>query len=231
MWLDHISSHNLLQERIGSSYGLEWDGAVTGKNQGGGVCVHVNQRLCCSRTLPMPKCLFVGCWTSQQHASVSQGRICSGNFACRRTETEVADQTFYLTQSQYTDTGPTSPSTDPITPGGWQGSHLSANFEVTGMTRQVLKQNSISSFIIFHKTVHHVLTYPTLIIIAELSLRTTWHTTSCSWWAPDVLAVICTQLHPGHLSVRVGDSSRRDEEAVKISNCTFYCDYYLYQRY
>ena len=35
---------------------------------------------------------------------------------------EVADQTFYLTQSQYTDTGPTSPSTDPITPGAWQGS-------------------------------------------------------------------------------------------------------------
>ena len=30
---------------------------------------------------------------------------------------------------------PTSPSTDPITPGAWQGSHWSANFEVTGMTR------------------------------------------------------------------------------------------------
>ena len=26
-------------------------------------------------------------------------------------------------------------STDPITPGAWQGSHWSANFEVTGMTR------------------------------------------------------------------------------------------------
>ena len=25
-------------------------------------------------------CLFVGCLTSQQHASVSQGRICSDNF-------------------------------------------------------------------------------------------------------------------------------------------------------
>ena len=44
------------------------------------------------------------------------------------TETEVADQTVHLTQSQYTDTGPTSPSTDPITPGAWQGSHWSANF-------------------------------------------------------------------------------------------------------
>ena len=30
---------------------------------------------------------------------------------------------FHLTQSQYTDTGPTSPRTDPITPGAWQGSH------------------------------------------------------------------------------------------------------------
>ena len=73
--------------------------------------------------------------TSQQQASVSQGRICSVNFTCCRTEIEVADQTFYLTQSQYTDTGPTSPSADPITPGAWQGSHWSANFEVTGMTR------------------------------------------------------------------------------------------------
>ena len=57
------------------------------------------------------------------------------NFMCCHTETEVAEQTFYLTQSQYTDTGPTSPSTDPVTPGAWKGSHWSANFEVTGMTR------------------------------------------------------------------------------------------------
>ena len=48
---------------------------------------------------------------------------------------EVADQTFHLTQSQYTDTGPTSPSTDPITLGTWQGNHWSASFEVTDMTR------------------------------------------------------------------------------------------------
>ena len=80
-------------------------------------------------------CLFVGCLTSQQHASVSQGRICSDKFTCCHTETEVADPTFYLTQSQYTDTGPTSPSADPIMPGAWQGSHWSANFEVAGMTR------------------------------------------------------------------------------------------------
>ena len=46
-------------------------------------------------------CLFVGCLTSQQQASVSQGRICSDNFTCCHTEVEVADQTLYLTQSQY----------------------------------------------------------------------------------------------------------------------------------
>ena len=57
-------------------------------------------------------CLLVGCLTSQQHTSVSQERICSGNFTCCHTEIEVADQTFHLTQSQYTDTGLTSPSTD-----------------------------------------------------------------------------------------------------------------------
>ena len=73
-------------------------------------------------------CLSVGCLTSQQQASVSQGRICSENFTCCHTEIEVADQTFYLTQSQYTDTGPTSPSADPITPGAWQGKPLECQF-------------------------------------------------------------------------------------------------------
>ena len=60
--------------------------------------------------------LFAGwllaCLTSQQYASVSQGRICSDNSKCCHTEIEVADQTFYLTQSQYTDTGLTSLSTE-----------------------------------------------------------------------------------------------------------------------
>ena len=66
--------------------------------------------------------LFVGYLTSQQHASVSQGRICSNSLTCYHTEIEVVDKTFHLTQSQYTDTGSTSPSTDPITPGAWQDS-------------------------------------------------------------------------------------------------------------
>ena len=73
--------------------------------------------------------VVVCCLTSQEHASVSQERICSDNFTCCHTETEVADQRFYLSQSRYTDTGPTSSSTDPITPGAWQGSHWSASFK------------------------------------------------------------------------------------------------------
>ena len=88
------------------------------------VCVYETNR----QTDRQAVCLLVGCLASQQHASVSQGRICSDNFTCCNTEIEVADQTVYLTQSQYTDTGPTSPSTDPITPGAWQDSHWSANF-------------------------------------------------------------------------------------------------------
>ena len=62
-------------------------------------------------------CWLLACLTSQQHACVSQGRICSESFTCCHTEIKVADTTFYLTQSQYTDTGPTSPSADPRTPG------------------------------------------------------------------------------------------------------------------
>ena len=70
------------------------------------------------------------CLTSQHHANVSQGRICSDDY----TETKVTDPAFYLTHTQYTDTGPTSPNTDPIPPGDCQGSHWGANVEVTGMT-------------------------------------------------------------------------------------------------
>ena len=89
---------------------------------GGGARKHVCLRVC------VWGLSFVGCLTSQQQASVSQERICLDNFTCCHTEIGVADPTFYLTQSQYPDTGPTSPSADPITPGAWQGSHWSVNF-------------------------------------------------------------------------------------------------------
>ena len=71
--------------------------------------------------------VMVACLTSRQYASVSQVRIYSDKFTCCHAETEVADQIFYLTQSQFTDTGPTSPRGDPATPGAWQGSHWCAN--------------------------------------------------------------------------------------------------------
>ena len=101
-----------------------------------GVCVYnIYISVCACGCVWGGGCLLVGCLTSQQHANVSQGRICTDNFTSCHTEIEVAVQTFYLTQSQYTDTRPTSPSADPIMPGAWQGSHWSANFEVTGMTR------------------------------------------------------------------------------------------------
>ena len=78
--------------------------------------------------------LFVGCLTSQQHTSVSQGQICSDSCMCSRTEMEIREQACCLTQSQYTDTRPTSLSSDPVSPGAWQGGHCSTNFHVMGMT-------------------------------------------------------------------------------------------------
>ena len=56
------------------------------------------------------------------------------NFTCCHTELEVADLTLHLTQSQYTDTGPTIPSVDPMKTSAWQCSHWSADSEVIGMT-------------------------------------------------------------------------------------------------
>ena len=117
--------------------------AWTGQDTSQAVLARLKAVLASPKLVGIDVCLLVGCLTSQQQASVSQGRICADNFTCCHTEIEVADQTFYLTQSQYTDTGPTSPSADPITPGAWQGSHWSANFEVTGMTRP--RKNPIAS--------------------------------------------------------------------------------------
>ena len=47
---------------------------------------------------------------SKQHASGSKGSICLDNCMCCHTMIQVADQTCYLTQSQYSDTKPTSPT-------------------------------------------------------------------------------------------------------------------------
>ena len=106
-------------------------GGGRGERGGGGVpCKHsrVSQSNIKVMTQSIPQGLFVGCLTSQQDASLSQGRISSDKFTCCHIEIEVADPTFYLTQSQYTDIRPTSPSADPIMPGVGQGSHWSGSF-------------------------------------------------------------------------------------------------------
>ena len=98
--------------------------------------------------------------------NVSQGRICFDNLTCCHTEIEVADPTFYLTQSPYTDTGPTSPSTDPITPGAWQGSHWSVHFEVTGMTRP--RRNPGTSEIRTQEDVNFLQMWTTLVYVRRV---------------------------------------------------------------
>ena len=95
------------------------------------MCAHMEtcvECTCMSFLWLIGVCLLVGCLTSQQHAGASQGRICTDNFTFCHTEIEIADLTFCLTQSQYTDTGLTSPRADPVMPGTWQGSHWSTNF-------------------------------------------------------------------------------------------------------
>ena len=69
-------------------------------------------------------CWLLACLTSQQHASISQGRIYSDKCTCCHTEIEDTDENFSLIQSQYSDTGPTSPSADPIMLGAWHGGHF-----------------------------------------------------------------------------------------------------------
>ena len=129
LWVDCLASQ---QHASVPQFVCLWVGCLTSQQQASVfqfVCLLVGC-LASQQQASVPQfvCLLVDCLTSQQQASVSQGRICSDNFTCCHTEIQVADQTFYLTQSQCTDTGPTSPSSDPITPGAWQGSHWNANF-------------------------------------------------------------------------------------------------------
>ena len=72
-------------------------------------------------------------------------QTCSHNCICCHTEIEVADQTFYLAQSQYTDTWPISPRADPITANTWQGSHWTVSLEVTGMAQSGKKSQRLKS--------------------------------------------------------------------------------------
>ena len=67
--------------------------------------------------------LLVACFMSQQQTSVSQGRIWSNNSTCGHTETEAAEPTHSLSQSQYTKTGPSDRCTSPTAPGIRPASH------------------------------------------------------------------------------------------------------------
>ena len=71
---------------------------------------------------------------NSQTARCISKRICHGDFVCCQTETEAADQTCHLAQSRYTNTGPTSPNIDLITPGVRQGGDENTKFFGTGIT-------------------------------------------------------------------------------------------------
>ena len=72
--------------------------------------------------------LFVGCLTSQQHDGVNLRDRSAQTIVRAAKLRQKLQQTLYLTESQYTDTRPTSPSADSVTPGAWQGIHCSASF-------------------------------------------------------------------------------------------------------
>ena len=57
---------------------------------------------------------LLACLTSQQHASVPQGQICSDSCTCCHTDIEVADHIFHITRTQYNDTRPTNINAEPV---------------------------------------------------------------------------------------------------------------------
>ena len=57
--------------------------------------------------------------------AVSPVHMCFGNRLCCHNEIEFEEQTSHLILPQYTGTESTSPSADPVTPGGGRGSHNS----------------------------------------------------------------------------------------------------------
>ena len=63
-----------------------------------------------------------------QHPSHRQSISGTDLLGLRLSETDVADHASISPSPQHTDTGPTSPSVDPITPGYRQRSHWRASF-------------------------------------------------------------------------------------------------------
>ena len=87
------------------------------------IFVKLNREMKQDFFVKITKMLFVGCLASQQHASVSPGRICSDNFTCSRTETEVADQLSTSPSHSILAPGRPVPALTLKTPGACQGSH------------------------------------------------------------------------------------------------------------
>ena len=79
---------------------------------------HITMFSCTRDTKPQARglSLMAGCLTFQQDANTFQKRICWDNCMCCHTETEVENQTCYLILCRSSDTMPTSPSADPVTP-------------------------------------------------------------------------------------------------------------------
>ena len=71
-------------------------------------------------------CMWLGRQASKKQSDVFRGITAQTNCTCCHTETEVADQTFCLTKSLYTHTGPTSPRADPYNARRLVGSHWCA---------------------------------------------------------------------------------------------------------
>ena len=78
-------------------------------------------------------------------------RVCADKFTWCHTEAGDADQTLYITQSQYTDTGSTSPSTDPITSGS---SALETYLKRSCVGRGSRDESNPSLYVAFLKTYH-----------------------------------------------------------------------------
>ena len=101
VWLDHgkrgsmPGSPALQADALPLSHQLRWEKITKTHAE--------NSRHCCAGcSTPEQEsnclvCWLVGCLTSKQHASVSQGRIYSDDCTRYHTEIEVADQTFHLT--------------------------------------------------------------------------------------------------------------------------------------
>ena len=90
-YLDHMCASNNLQ----CWGGREGEGEYSGQ---AGACTELPDIGRVNQVSRMFR-FVLGCLTSQQHASASQGRICSDSCTCCHTETEDADPTFSLTHS------------------------------------------------------------------------------------------------------------------------------------